>query len=200
MFVGGMVVFAVTAWCTDPQPTHRNTKAVDSLTAVIGDLEAQKSIVQADVARLTVEKDAVVKERDGLKRASATKTDSLQKVRDALPSSAASAAVIRSGYERSLLLLDSAFVELRRKDQIIRRDSIIQFKQDSIIGRLRYDNSLTQLQYEKQKEISVEWERDYELLLASIPKCQKKCGIAIGVVGLVVTAVVVDKVSNLWKP
>jgi chromosome segregation ATPase len=89
--------------------------------------DVRVGLLQARIAEIVIQRDAIARERDSLKVESNKRTTAIVRVRQALPASAppdASRDSIATLYKASVAQLDTAIKELASKDDIIRRDSL----------------------------------------------------------------------------
>lgn len=199
MIGGAFVIAAVIAVCADSRSQPADTRQIDSLTVANSNLAHQNETLKAAVAQLTVSRDAAWRQRDSLKEVSDAATERLKKRRNTLPSpDVVPDSMLRRTYAEALVTLDSAFMELARKDAIIQQSKAAEAQSKAMEVLLQeHINNVTTM-YSNAQQISADWKAKYEDAVK--PRCGKKCGIIIGVIGTVTGAIVVRKVGEAFVP
>lgn len=173
----GIVVLGLIQRCESaPLDTH----VVDSLRAHGAQLEQVNVQLRLDAQALSVERDAILHQRDSLRVASQARTAQIVVKRAQLPAPAVVPdSMVRQLYAQTLAVLDTALVELQLKDDIIRTDSVAWARdQEHDLKLLAQIDNITG-QRDDAKQEAVTWERLYR---REKTRCGRTCGAIVGVV------------------
>lgn len=172
---------------------------IDSLKSANVALKTRNAILQAERSQLIVSRDKARQERDSIKRVSDAATEQLKKARASLPpASTVPDSLLRQSYTEAIRQLDAAFLELARKDAIIRQDSLDRLQSDSIEAQYKAEIANLQEMVANANATAEEWKTLYED--EKNQWCGRKCGMVIGAVGTVVVVVVTAVVLSAGTP
>lgn len=198
-----IIILGLTVYCAGPHEKPVTPVMLDSLEKDNKALAAQNEILKAHIAQTTFERDMIRRQRDSVQAISDAATAQIRVRRAALPQpSAVPDSQLRFQYAEALKQLDSAVTELARKDDVIRRDKLdaaksdlLKFQTDSVLADVRQ-------QLRNEQLTSAQWHSQYLDAWAKQHQrsCGRKCGIAIGVGGTILSALAIRQVQLVLKP
>ncbi len=189
-----MVAFlAFVLFSHKPQPT--DTELVDHLKQANIALAQKNDILRAQTATLIISRDQALQERDSIKAISDSATTIIHHDRTLLPVAPPPAA-LPDAYHNAIAQLDNAILEIARRQELERKAALAQARSDSIIAQK--DSAIANLQtmLVNANDIGDDWKRKYTKLNNSQPRCGRKCGMVIGAVGVIATAIGIQHVQG----
>lgn len=195
--VGGIVAIIAVVWLWPGGKTTPETQLIDYLHEQNATLAKTNEELASRNTALVAEKTKALHARDSLKVVSDSATSRIRRGRttipDTIPSQPASA---QAAYTNVLLQLDATILELGRKDEIIRSDSVALEKAAAIEINLRQQIANIDAQYKNEQRVSADWKRQFDKLNAERhPKCGRTCNMLLGASAVVVTAIAVRQVQ-----
>lgn len=192
----GALAFVLGTRCT---PVVTQGSLVDSLQAVNGMLAQQRQALGAKETALGQVQATLQQVRDSAQRATAHVTQQLDSARKALPPAASAPdTALRGLYALALVRLDTALSLLHQKDSIIVQDDSLQKLAAWRMVDLHATIALDSVQLANETRIAAAWQSKYEA--TQKPRCGRKCGVVIGVLGTVGVAIAAEKVKTLIQP
>lgn len=196
-----VVLLAVCYW--PDNKVKPQTELIDYLHKQNAGLTAQNKILAQANALTAQDRDKALHEADSLKVVSDSATRSIRRDRATLPSllpPTVPDSELRFMYSQAIALLDRSLANNERLHNIAVDDSLALRKQSLIEDNLEKQLWNTDSLYQHEQLISADWKKQFDDLNSQRhPKCGRKCGIVLGVLGTIGTAIGIHQVQEATR-